>query len=85
MTTPLTEIELEEISNLEAEAERPERRRALLAELLRLRTLGSECRHHTGRLPRKVQLILDNKVPRRTDAAWSAAAGADLVEPGSAG
>lgn len=83
MTQPLNETELEEISNLAAEAERPERLRAMLAELLRLRVLGSECRRSTGRLPRKVQLILDNRVPRRTEAtAWAALAGQAHAEPG---
>lgn len=65
MTQPITSPEeLEEITNLEAEAEQPGKRFALIAELVRLRSLASVCRKHTGRLPRQVQLVLDNKVPK---------------------
>lgn len=72
MTAPITPEEREEIGNLAAEAERPERRDALLAELLRLRSLASACRKHAGRLPRQVQQTLDAKVPPRNRAAeWA--------------
>lgn len=72
MTAPITPEEREEISNLAAEAEQPERLQVFLAELIRLRALASECRRNAGRLPRPVQKTLDAKVPKRTTAAeWA--------------
>ncbi len=71
MTAPITPAEREEINNLAAEAESTERREVLMAELIRLRVLAQECRRSTGRLPRKVQMTLDAKVPKRTSADWA--------------
>lgn len=72
MTAPITPAEREEINNLAAEAESTERREVLMAELIRLRVLAQECRRNIGRLPRKVQMTLDAKVPKRTSAAdWA--------------
>lgn len=88
MTAPISADELHEIENLAAEADSPARRKALMAELIRLRTLAQECRRHAGRLPRKVQQTLDAKVPRRANAAeWAQAVAEGLIEdtslPGS--
>ncbi len=81
MTRPLTIEELDEVLNLEAECERPERLRALLAELLRLRTLARVCRNHAGRLPRAVQQTLDNSVPKRSSGAdWARAAAEGRID-----
>lgn len=85
MTHPIASPEeLEEISNLEAEAEQPGKRLALIAELVRLRSLASVCRKHTGRLPRQVQLVLDTKVPKRNQTAeWArhVAESVDIEDP----
>lgn len=75
MTRPLSPEELDDVANLAAECERPERLRALLAETLRLRAFAAICRRHTGRLPRAVQQAMQQQLPQRSTAgAWAAAA-----------
>lgn len=77
MPQPLTIEEREEVDNLAAECESPEKLRAYLAELLRLRALASVCRHHHARLPRAVQQVLENRVPKLSQAQeWARIVGA---------
>lgn len=81
MTQPLTLEERDEVENLVAECESPDRLRACLAELLRLRAFTSFCRRNHNRLPNAVQRLLDGSVPKLSQSQqWARVVGASNDE-----
>lgn len=80
MTRPLSIEERDGVQNLAVECEKPERLRALLAEYLRLRAFAAICRRHSGRMPRAVQIAMQQQLPTRNTAAeWAAGAAGNCI------
>lgn len=73
MSRPITQDERDEIQNLVYESETdPEKLKALLLELIRLRILARAVKSCRGRLPRQIEILVAELLPKRsTSLEWS--------------